>query len=59
MTSPLQKSGKQHVDGLWSIQTLFSRFGLLKRTCIKCIPSGLIHAKETSFATKRKVMKDN
>ena len=25
----------------------------------KCIPSGLIHAKETAFSAKRKVVKDN
>ena len=44
---------------LWSIQMRFSRFGLFKRTSSKCIPSGLIHAKETSFSTKRKVVKYN
>ena len=37
----------------------FSRFGLFKRTSSKCIPSGLIHAKETSFSTRRKVVKGN
>ena len=34
-------------------------FGLFKRTSSKCIPSGLIHEKETSFSTKRTVVKDN
>ena len=37
----------------------FSRFGLFKRTSSKCIPSGLIHAKETQSSTKGKVVKDN
>ena len=37
----------------------FCRFGLFKRTSSKCIPSGLIHAKETPSSTKRKVVKDN
>ena len=26
---------------------------------VKCIPSGISHAKETSFSTKRKAMKHN
>ena len=39
-----------------SIQALFSRFGLFKRTSSKCIQSGLIQAKQTSFSTKRKVV---
>ena len=30
----------------------------LKRTSRTCIPFGLIHAKEASFSTKRKVVKD-
>ena len=34
-------------------------FGLFKRTRSKCIPSGLIQAKETSFSSKRKEVKDN
>ena len=36
---------------------VFGRFGWFKRT--SSIPSGLIQAKETSFFTKRKVVKDN
>ena len=60
MTSHLSKNReKQHANKLFSIHALFSRFGLSKRTNSKCIPSGLIHAKETSFSTKRKVVKDN
>ena len=60
MTSHLSKNGeKQHANELRSILALFSRFGLFKRTSRKCIPSGLIHAKETSFSTKRKEVKDN
>ena len=61
MTSHLSKNRekKQHANELLSIQALFGRIGLLKRTSSKCISSGLIHAKETSFATKRKVVKDN
>ena len=52
---------EQHANELWSILALFSRFGLFKRTIksIKCITSGLIHARETSFTTKRKIVKDN
>ena len=50
---------KQHVNALWYLLPLFSTFGLCKRTSRKCIPSGLIHAKETSFLTKRKVVKDD
>ena len=34
-------------------------FGLFKRTSSKCIPSGVIHAKETPSSTQRKVVKDN
>ena len=60
MTSHLSKNrGKQHANELWSIQALFIRFGLFKRTSSKCIPSGRIHAKETPSSTKRKVVKDN
>ena len=60
MTSHLSKNReKQHANDLWSIQALLSRFGSFKRTSNKCIPSGLLHAKETSFSTKRKVAKDN
>ena len=60
MTSHLSKNReKQHANELWSIQALFSRFGLFKRTSSRCTPSGLIHAKEMSFSTKRKVVKDN
>ena len=60
MTSHLSNNReKQHANELWSIQALFSRFGLFKRTSTKCIPSGLLHAKETSFSTKHKVVKDN
>ena len=60
MTSHLSKNReKQHANELWSIQALFSRYGIFKRTSSKCIPSGLSHAKETSFSTKRKVVKDN
>ena len=59
MTSHLSKNReKQHANELWSIQALLSRFGLFKRTSSKCIPSGLIHAKETSLSTKRKVAQD-
>ena len=57
--TPFKKSEKQHANELWSIQLLFSRFGFFKRASSKCIPSGAIHAKETSFSTKRKVVKDN
>ena len=57
--TPFKKNrGKQHANELWSMQGLFSRFCLFKRTSSKCIPCGLIHAKETSFSTKRKVVKD-
>ena len=35
----------------------FSRFGLFKSTSSKCIRSSLINPKETSFSTKRKVVK--
>ena len=57
--TPLKNREKQHANELWSILVLFSRFGLFKRINRKCIPSGLIYAKETSFSTKRKVVKDN
>ena len=57
--TPFKKIGlKQHANELWSILALFSRFGLFNRTCRKSIPSGLMHVKETSFSTKRKVVKD-
>ena len=60
MTSHLSKNReKQHANELWSILALCRRFGLFLRTSSKCIPSGLIHAKETSFSTKRKVVKDH
>ena len=60
MTSHISKNReKQHANELWSIQALFGRFGLFKRTSSKCIPSGLIHSKETLFSTKRKVVNDN
>ena len=39
--------------------TFCCRFGLFNKTSSKYIPSGLIHVKETSFLTKRKVVKDN
>ena len=60
MTSLLSKNPeKQHANELWSIQALFGRFGSFKTTSSKCIPRGLILAKETSFSTKRKVVKDD
>ena len=60
MTSHLSKNReKQHVNELWSIQALFVDLSLFKRTSSKCIPSGLIQAKETSFSTKREEVKDN
>ena len=40
-----------------SILALVSWFGLFKRTSRKCIPSGLIHAKDMSFSTKRNLVK--
>ena len=57
--TPFKKSGKSACKWAMVYTGVFSRFGLFKRTSSKCIPSGLIHAKETSFSTKRKVVKDN
>ena len=57
--TPLTKSVKQHANELWSILALVSKFWLFKRIRRKYIPSGLIHAKETLFSTKRKVVNDN
>ena len=34
-------------------------FGLFKRISRKCVPNGIIHAKETTFSIKRKVVKDD
>ena len=60
MTSHLSNNReKQHANELCSILALLSRFGFFKRTSSKCIPSDLIHAKETSFSIKRKVVKGN
>ena len=56
--TPFQKIGKQHASELLSMLALFDRFGLIKKIGRKYIPSGVIHAKETSFSTKRKVVKD-
>ena len=53
----LKKSEKQHASELWAILALFGRFGLFKMN--PCIPSGIIHAKETPFSAKRKVVNDN
>ena len=59
MTSHLyEKSEKHHASELWSMLALFGRFGLIKRISRKYISSGIIHVKETSFLTKRKVVKD-
>ena len=59
MTSHLsKKSRKKLANELWSILALISRFGLFKEAVEKCIPSGHIHAKETSFSTKRKIVKE-
>ena len=58
--TPFKKSEKkQHESELWFILALFGRFGLFKRISRKSIPSGIIHAKETSISTQRKVVKDN
>ena len=60
MTSHLSKNReKQHANELWSILALFGGFDLFERTSSKCIPSGVIHAKETSFSTKCEVVKGN
>ena len=40
----------------WNTKMDAPAFGLQKH---KCIPSGLIHAEETSFSTKSKVVKDD
>ena len=52
-----EKLEKQYESESWSIPALYGRFGLLKRISRKCIPIGIIHAKETPFSTKRMVAK--
>ena len=43
--------------GLW--RRCLVDLAYLKKTVVKCIPSGVIHAKETPFSTKHKEVKDN
>ena len=59
MTSHLSKNReKEHANELWSTLAILVDFGLFNRTRRKCIPHGLMHAKETSFSGKRKIVKD-
>ena len=59
MTSHLSKNWKkQHASELWSILVLIGRFGLFKGIARKHRSNCIIHAKEMSFSTKRKEVKD-
>ena len=59
MTSHLSKNREnQHANELWSIQALFVDLAYFNEPVVNAF-QGLIHAKETSFSTKRKVVKDN
>ena len=50
---------KELVVNAFQVVSFTRKKRLFKRTSSKCIPSGLIYAKETPSSTKRKVVKDN